>query len=116
MPCIAIAIVTSATRYAAEPLGATLGIDRIAYTALEIDDAGCFTGKVAGRMCYGEGKIEHARRLLEGTGAELRDAVFYTDSITDLPLLEHVAEPIVVNPDTRLARQASKRGWAIERW
>jgi HAD superfamily hydrolase (TIGR01490 family) len=111
-----IAIVTSATRYAAEPLGDALGIARLAYTHLEVDDAGRFTGKVAGRMCYGDGKIQHAEALLADTGTELSDAVFYSDSITDLPLLERVGEPVVVNPDTRLSRVARRRGWRIERW
>ena len=44
------------------------------------------------------------------------DAVFYSDSITDLPLLEHVGTAVVVNPDARLRRVARARGWPIERW
>jgi phosphoserine phosphatase len=43
-------------------------------------------------------------------------AVFYTDSITDLPLLEAVGRPVAVNPDARLRRVARSRGWAIEQW
>jgi phosphoserine phosphatase len=43
-------------------------------------------------------------------------AAFYTDSITDLPLLEAVGQPIVVNPDARLRRVAKRRGWPIEDW
>jgi len=111
-----VAIVTSATRFAAEPLAEVLGIERIAYTPLEVDEAGRFTGRVDGRLCYGEGKIGYAERLLEGTGTSLDDAVFYSDSITDLPLLERVAEPVVVNPDARLRRLARRRGWRVERW
>jgi HAD superfamily hydrolase (TIGR01490 family) len=111
-----VAIVTSATRYAAEPLADKLGIDRIAYTPLEVDEEGRFTGRVRGRMCYGPGKIEHAERLLADTKLKLEDAVFYTDSITDLPLLERVAEPVVINPDARLGRLARRRGWRIEKW
>ena len=111
-----LAIVTSATRFAAEPLAAVLGIDRIACTPLEVDEQGRFTGRVDGRLCYGREKIRYAEELLEGTGARLEDAIFYSDSITDLPLLERVAEPVVVNPDARLRRLARRRGWRIERW
>ncbi|MEQ9321797.1 MAG: hypothetical protein RIF41_21695, partial [Polyangiaceae bacterium] len=72
--------------------------------------------RVDGRLCYGREKIRYAEELLEGTGARLEDAIFYSDSITDLPLLERVAEPVVVNPDARLRRLARRRGWRIERW
>ena len=111
-----LAIVTSATRFAAEPLAAALGIERVAYTPLEVDLQGRFTGRVDGRLCYGAEKIRYAEQLLDGTGARLEDAIFYSDSITDLPLLERVAEPVVVNPDARLRRVARRRGWRVERW
>ena len=41
---------------------------------------------------------------------------FYTDSYTDLPLLRRVKEPVIVNPDPRLSREAKKRSWRVERW
>lgn len=110
-----VAIVTSATDYAARPLARELGIDHIVCTRLEVED-GRFTGKVIQPMCYGPGKIEHARRVGEELGYDLTQATFYSDSITDLPLLEHVREPIVVNPDTRLRRIAKKRGWPVRSW
>ena len=50
----------------------------------------------------------------EGFGFE--ECVFYTDSYTDLPLLERVAERVVVNPDPRLEREAKRRGWRVEKW
>ncbi|HHH30409.1 MAG TPA: HAD-IB family hydrolase [Polyangiaceae bacterium] len=111
-----VAIVTSATRFAAEPLAEALGIERIAYTPLEVDERGCFTGRVDGSLCYGAEKVRYAEQLLEQTTTSLDEAVFYSDSITDLPLLERVAEPVVVNPDARLRRVARRRGWRIERW
>jgi len=46
----------------------------------------------------------------------LDDASFYTDSFTDLPMLEVVGEPIVVHPDPRLKREALRRGWKIQDW
>lgn len=111
-----VAIVTGATRYAAEPLARELGIDHVVCTELEVDEAGLFTGRMRPPMCYGAGKIERTERLAEAHGFALEDAVFYSDSITDLPLLERVREPVVVNPDARLRRVARQRGWRIERW
>ena len=55
---------------------------------------------------------ELARKL----GFRIDEATFYSDSLTDLPLLERVKEPIAVNPDPRLARVAVRRGWAIQHW
>jgi HAD superfamily hydrolase (TIGR01490 family) len=107
-----LAIVTGATRYAAEPLARELGIEHVVCTRLEVGDDGRFTGRPERPLCYGAGKIERARAM----GLPLEGAVFYSDSITDLPLLERVAEPVAVNPDARLSRHAKKRGWRIERW
>jgi HAD superfamily hydrolase (TIGR01490 family) len=109
------AIVTGATRYAAEPLAAELGIDHVVCTELEVE-AGTFTGRVVKPMCYGPGKIELIGRRAADAGFTLDDASFYSDSITDLPLLERVARPVCVNPDARLRRIAQRRGWPIERW
>jgi HAD superfamily hydrolase (TIGR01490 family) len=110
-----VAIVTGATRYAAEPLAAELGIEHVVCTRLEVDD-GRFTGKIVKPMCYGDGKITLAQGLADELGFTLEEATFYSDSITDLPLLEHVETPVVVNPDVRLKRAANKRAWRIERW
>jgi len=111
-----VAIVTGATHYVARPLADELGIDCVVCTELEVDGDGCFTGELIEPLCYGPGKLELARRLGEREGVALTDATFYSDSITDVPLLEAVGSPIAVNPDARLARLAKKRGWAVERW
>lgn len=110
-----VAIVTGATPYIAAPLARELGIDHVIATRLEVHD-GRFTGKVSPPMSYGKGKIELAARLALEHGFSLGEATFYSDSITDLPLLEAVQTPIVINPDARLRRIAQKRGWPIQRW
>jgi HAD superfamily hydrolase (TIGR01490 family) len=111
-----VAIVTGATRYVAEPVAAELGIDHVICTELELDDGGCFTGRIIEPLCYGAGKIERTARVAARAGFRLEDASFYSDSITDLPLLEVVKAPIVINPDRRLRRIALQRGWPIEAW
>ena len=110
------AIVTGATRYAAGPLALRLGIIHVVASELEVDAAGQFTGRVVKPLCLGEGKLRRAEALANKLGFALNEATFYTDSMSDLPLLERVAEPIVINPDPRLWRMAKRRGWPIERW
>jgi len=51
--------------------------------------------------------------LKAAEGLDLGRSYFYTDSITDLPVLERVGEPRVVNPDPRLRRAAARRGWPV---
>ncbi|WP_437830493.1 HAD family hydrolase [Sorangium sp. So ce1153] len=110
------AIVTGASRYASHPLARRLGIEHLVSSVLEVDDRGRFTGRAEPPLCFGEGKVARARALAEAQGFQLEDATFYTDSISDLPLLELVAVPVAVNPDPRLRRVAERRGYRIERW
>lgn len=110
-----VAIVTGATPYASLPLARELDIPHVIATELEVDQ-GRFTGRVRAPMSYGPGKVELTERLARSEGFDLGAATFYSDSITDLPLLERVAEPVVVNPDRRLRRVATERRWRIERW
>ncbi len=110
------AIVTGATRYTARPLARVLGIPHVIATELERDPRGHFTGRHVHPLCYGVGKIARSEALAREHGFELSEASFYTDSISDLPLLERVGTPVVVNGDPRLLRLARARGWRIESW
>jgi len=110
-----VAIATSAVRQAALPLARELSIEHLVCSELEVREH-ALTGTFERPLCYGAGKLERARDLVESLGSTLEQAVFYTDSITDLPLLEAVGEPVAVNPDPRLRRLARHRGWPIENW
>jgi len=59
------------------------------------------------------GKTHWARQFAEEQGIDLRQSYFYTDAISDLPMLELVGQPRVVNPDRLLRRHARRRGWPI---
>ena len=109
-----LVLLTSATRYLAGPLAADLGIEHLLVTQLLVE-AGRFTGEVVRPVCYGEGKTYWAERFAAEHDVDLGQSYFYTDSITDLPLLERVGEPRVVNPDPRLGRVAARRGWPVAR-
>ena len=101
-------LITSATRAQAAPFARELGIEHLCCTELET-----VAGRVTGvfEPCYGESKREAAERFCEQRGHKLRDAWFYTDGIEDVPLLEAVGRPVVVNPKSALASLAEERGW-----
>jgi HAD superfamily hydrolase (TIGR01490 family) len=110
------AIVTGASVYATKPLARLLGIPHVVSTVFEVDDDAVFTGRAVPPLCFGEGKRSRAEELAKRLNLSLDDAVFYSDSISDLPLLERVGEPVAVNPDPRLLRVARARRWRIETW
>ncbi len=109
------AIVTGSTAYSAEPLGDALGIDHVLCSRMVVVD-GRLTGKLHAPLCYGNGKVALAEAWAESRGVDLSRSVFYSDSISDLPLFERVGERFCVNPDPRLAWTARRRGWQVLRW
>lgn len=111
-----IVLLTTSTQFLAEPLGNHLGVDGVLATTLEIGQDGFLTGETVGPLCYGPGKIHHALGFAKAYGSGLERAVFYSDSFSDLPMLEAVDEPIVVTPDRKLRKVATIRGWPIEEW
>jgi len=107
-----VAIVSGATKFVVEPLGRRLGIEHFLYTRLEVEK-GRFTGRVVEPICFEEGKIYWLQQFIEEHGIDLAKSWFYTDSITDLPLLDLVGHPVVVNPDPFLYREAVRRRWPV---
>ena len=94
-----------------EPIAAMVGADSAVATRMAVA-GGRYTG-VIDYYCYGEAKAEAARRIADERGYRLADCRAYSDSITDLPLLEAVGHPTVVNPDRALRREAVRRGWPV---
>ena len=107
-----VAIVSGATRFVVGPLAKHLGIDHYLYTRLEVE-GGRFTGRVIEPVCFEAGKVHWLEQLVAQQRIDLARSWFYTDSITDLPLLELVGHPVVTNPDPRLYREASRRRWPV---
>ena len=81
-------------------------------TESEIVD-GCYTGRLAAPFCYGEGKAEHIRKLAAEKGYDLAHCYSYSDSASDLPMMQIVGHPVAVNPDRALEAVAHRRGWPI---
>jgi HAD superfamily hydrolase (TIGR01490 family) len=107
-----VAIVSGATRFVVGPLAKHLGVDHFLYTRLEVE-GGRFTGRVIEPVCFEAGKIHWLEQLVTAHRIDLARSWFYTDSITDLPLLELVGHPVVTNPDPRLYREAVRRRWPV---
>ncbi len=110
-----VALISSATRYQVEAAAQDLGFQHILYTEMEVED-GVFTGNVISPTCYGEGKMTAASKLAEEVDIDLEKSFFYTDSHEDLPLLEGVGHPQVLNPTKKLVSIAERRGWPIRRF
>ncbi len=110
-----LALLTAATPYIAEPAAGYLGIEHVLCTRLEVKD-GLFTGNLIKPLCHGKGKLFWARQFCEDHGIDLFASYFYTDSSSDLPMLEAVQHPVPVNPDPFLRWVARKRRWAVERF
>lgn len=111
-----VAIISGSTPFAVRPVARALGLgDAFLATRLDIID-GAFTGKIESPACFGPGKVSLARAYAEAQGLDLSRSYFYSDSHSDLPLLEKVGHPVAVNPSRKLARIAAERGWPIERF
>lgn len=104
-------IVSATLQEIVEELARELGFDGALGSTCEIVD-GVYTG-VSLRACHGEGKAAAVRELAEREGIDLAASTAYSDSHTDLPFLEVVGDPVVVNPDRELRRVAGERGWPV---
>jgi len=110
-----LAILSTSPCYVTEPLAEVLGIEEVISTRFEIQD-GLFTGRLRGPACVGRGKVHWAEDLVARKQIDLSKSWFYTDSYTDMPMLERVGNQVVVNPDPRLRRIAKRRGWPVQDW
>jgi HAD superfamily hydrolase (TIGR01490 family) len=107
-----VCIVSSAPEEIVEPLARMLRVGRWIATRAQITE-GKYTGELD-FYAYGPHKAEAIRDLAAELDIDLDGSYAYTDSTTDLPMLESVGNPVAVNPDKDLRRIAMERGWAIE--
>jgi HAD superfamily hydrolase (TIGR01490 family) len=105
-------IISSSPAETVEPIGDYLGVDRVIATRARIDHEGRYTGELE-FYAYAAYKAEAIREMAVGEGLDLAGSYAYSDSITDLPMLEMVGHPVAVNPDRELARIAHEREWEI---
>jgi fatty acyl-CoA reductase len=77
---------------------------------------GAYTGELTGAPVAGEARARMLASFARRRGLDLSRSYAYADSISDLPMLEAVGNPVAVNPDRRLGTAAKARGWKVEHW
>lgn len=98
-----------------EPVAAMLGFDGSVASQAETDAEGRYTGRAL-RYARGPAKAEAMRSLADEHQLDLGASFAYSDSATDIPMLEAVGTPVAVNPDRELAAHARRRGWELRRF
>ncbi|WP_224766240.1 HAD family hydrolase [Nocardioides campestrisoli] len=93
------------------PIAEMLGADRVVATRLEIVD-GKYSGDIE-YYAYAEEKARAIESLAHECGYDLAESYGYSDSVTDVPMLQVVGRPFAVNPDKELRRIATERGWPV---
>lgn len=105
-------LVSSSGIEVVRPLAEYLGVPYVIATRPGVDAEGCYDGTLE-FYCYGEAKAAAIRDEAERRGIDLAASVAYSDSMTDLPMLELVGNPVAVNPDRELRAASAERGWPI---
>ena len=106
-----IVIVSASGAEVVEPIGEMLGADRVIATRMEIAD-GRYTGNID-YYAYAEEKARAIEHLAATLGYDLDECYAYSDSVTDVHMLEVVGHPSAVNPDRELRRIATARDWPV---
>jgi HAD superfamily hydrolase (TIGR01490 family) len=106
-----VIIVSTSGQEMVGPIGDLLGASEVIATQMEVAD-GRYTGQME-FWAYGEAKASRVRELAAKRGYRLPDCYAYSDSVTDLPMLEAVGHPRVVNPDRALRKIARERHWPV---
>ena len=106
-----VVVVSASGEEIVGPIAKALGATHAMATRMVVED-GKYTGEVA-YYCFGEGKAEAIHELAATEGYALEHCYAYSDSVTDLPMLEAVGHPTVVNPDRALRKEAVTRGWPV---
>lgn len=108
-----LVLISGSVRYMLEPVVRDLGFHRLFCTDLEVGPDGLMTGRARGPICVDRAKARYARRLAAEGGVDLEKSYAYGNHPADLPLLETVGYPHVVEPTRSLARVAARRGWPV---
>jgi HAD superfamily hydrolase (TIGR01490 family) len=106
-------IVTAAAHELAEKLAQVMGFEGAIGSHLSEVHNGRYTGQVTGAFIYGAAKALAVGEIAERDGIDLAASYAYTDSASDLPMLELVGHPVAVNPDAELAALAREHGWEV---
>jgi HAD superfamily hydrolase (TIGR01490 family) len=110
-----VAIVTATNAFVTAPIARAFGVQTLIAT-VPAQENGQFTGKPHGTPAFREGKVARVENWLETQALNwqsFEESWFYSDSLNDLPLLEHVTHPVAVDPDPTLRKHAEAAGWPV---
>ena len=109
VPCF---IATASPQELADAFARRLDMDGSFGTVSEVVD-GRYTGALLGPVCHGGAKARRVGTELATRGLDLSQAIAYSDSVNDLPLLVAAGRPVAVNADVELAQIAERNGWPV---
>lgn len=110
-----LVMITATNSFVTAPIAREFGVPVLIATEPE-QSAGEFTGLASGVPCFREGKVTRLEAWLAQQAADwssIERSWFYSDSHNDVFLMEHVTDPIAVDPDPQLAQVARERGWPV---
>ncbi len=107
-----VVIVSGSLQEMVDPVARLVGADRALGTRLEVDEDGYFTGRVSRPMVH-EAKTRALEADAAAHGISLAASWAYSDSVSDLPMLQTVGHPVAVNPDKALRRLAAQQDWPV---
>jgi HAD superfamily hydrolase (TIGR01490 family) len=107
-----LVIITATNTLVTQPIADRLGVEHLIGCEAEIIE-GCYTGKPTGVPSFAQGKVSRIQTWCEENKKSMENAVFYSDSHNDLPLLRTVDRAVAVDPDDRLREEAVRQGWNV---
>ena len=105
-----VIIATATNNFVTRPIADLFNVSTLIATEFEIENKQ-FTGKVLNTPCFREGKLNKVQKWVNDNNYDLSKSSFYSDSFNDLPLLEKVKTPIVVDGDDKLLEIGKNRNW-----
>ena len=105
-----VVIATATNDFVTRPIADLFNVQTLIATEFEIKNQQ-FTGKVIDAPCFREGKLNKVQKWVDDNNFDLSKASFYSDSFNDLPLLEKVKTPVIVDGDDKLVEIGKNRDW-----
>lgn len=105
-----VIIATATNDFVTRPIADIFDVSVLIATEFEIKD-NAFTGRVVGSPCFRSGKLNKVTKWVNDNNFDLSQASFYSDSFNDLPLLEKVRKPVIVDGDDKLKELGKNKNW-----
>lgn len=108
-----VVLITGSLDHLMQPLATHLGADAVIAASLEVGPDGRFTGALQGPPVVAAEKVARMQQHAQQLGVGLHDCIAYSDSVSDLPMLQAVGRAVAVRADGRLRTVAMDNGWEV---